>query len=120
LPETYRTLAECGIEKEYSMGYGSINGFRASFAGSFFWFDVLKDKTTQLRIYPFSYMDANSIFEEKITAAEAKRKFIQHLNVCKDTNGLFISVFHNHLLTQDADGNDWRMLFEDVIPQTQQ
>jgi hypothetical protein len=120
LPDTYRTLADCGIKKEYSMGYGSINGFRASFAGSFFWFDVLKDTTTQLRIFPFSYMDANSIFEEKITVAEAKRKFIQHLNVCKETNGLFISVFHNHLLTQDADGNDWRMLFEDVIPQTQQ
>jgi hypothetical protein len=65
-------------------------------------------------------MDANSIFEEKITPAEAKIKFIEQLNQCKETNGLFISVFHNHLLTQDADGNDWRMLFEDVIPQTQQ
>jgi hypothetical protein len=65
-------------------------------------------------------MDANSIFEEKITPAEAKIKFIEQLNQCKETNGLFISVFHNHLLTDNANGENWKTSFEEVIPQTQQ
>ncbi|MBK8952023.1 MAG: hypothetical protein IPM85_06635 [Chitinophagaceae bacterium] len=34
-PETYRKLLEAGITEDYSMGYGSINGFRASVATHF-------------------------------------------------------------------------------------
>ncbi|HRI19794.1 MAG TPA: hypothetical protein PLA68_02520, partial [Panacibacter sp.] len=37
LPGTYRLLSEHGIVHEYSMGYGSINGFRASVASPFYW-----------------------------------------------------------------------------------
>ena len=33
LPQTYRRLIEVGVEKDFSMGYGSTNGFRASKIG---------------------------------------------------------------------------------------
>ncbi|MEO6290635.1 MAG: hypothetical protein ABIO76_11970, partial [Ginsengibacter sp.] len=39
LPDTYRNLADAGIQDEYSMGYGTVNGFRASYAGVFNWYD---------------------------------------------------------------------------------
>lgn len=35
LPHTYRHLLQAGISNDYSMGYGSINGFRASITTSF-------------------------------------------------------------------------------------
>ncbi len=115
LPETYRLLIASGIEKEYSMGYGSINGFRASFAGSFSWYDLQKEKTTSLRIYPFSYMDANSIFEEKTSPDQAELNFKEQWEYCKKTNGLFISVFHNHLLAENKKYKRWRSSFERII-----
>nr|MBA4140094.1 hypothetical protein [Segetibacter sp.] len=42
LPATYRLLIEAGITEDYSMGYGSINGFRASYCLPYKWFDLEK------------------------------------------------------------------------------
>ncbi|MBK8309804.1 MAG: hypothetical protein IPL04_01790 [Chitinophagaceae bacterium] len=60
LPDTFRRLVEAGIKDDYSMGYGSINGFRASVASSFYWYDLVKEEQTELLLYPFCYMEANS------------------------------------------------------------
>ena len=60
LPSGYRRLLEAGITDDYSMGYGSINGFRASVASSFYWYDLEKEEQSHLRIHPFCFMEANS------------------------------------------------------------
>ncbi len=68
LPQTYRRLIEAGITEDFSMGYGSVNGFRASVASSFYWYDLEKEAQTRLLLRPFCYMEANSFFEQKIEA----------------------------------------------------
>ena len=50
LPHTFRRLIEAGIQKEFSMGYGTINGFRASVCSSFYWYDLEKEQCTSLLI----------------------------------------------------------------------
>ena len=50
LPETFRHLINAGVKDDYSMGYGSINGFRASVASSFYWYDLEKEEQTDLLI----------------------------------------------------------------------
>ena len=64
LPETFCQLIDAGIKEDFSMGYGSINGFRASVASSFYWYDLEKEQTTNLLLYPFCYMEANSFYEQ--------------------------------------------------------
>jgi len=49
LPDTYQNLYAAGITDEYSMGYGSINGFRASVASSFFWYNLKEETVTKKR-----------------------------------------------------------------------
>ena len=71
LPETYRGLIENGIQSDYSLGYGSINGFRASVASPFFWYDLKKELQTELTLYPFCYMETNSFYEQRLAPQQA-------------------------------------------------
>ena len=73
-PETYRRLIAAGIRKDFSMGYGSINGFRASVSTPFTWYDLEKEETTSLTVYPFCFMDANAFYESKHTPSQSIRR----------------------------------------------
>jgi hypothetical protein len=112
LPETYRTLIQLGVQADYSMGYGSINGFRASFADSFLWFDLEKNVPTPLRIFPFAFMDANSKYEQHQSASETKKELIDYLQSYQSINGLFIPIFHNFLINHQPENQDWFALYE--------
>lgn len=98
LPITFRHLIHAGIQEDYSMGYGSINGFRSSVASSHFWFDLEKNEATPLVLYPYCYMDANCFFEQKLTVDEAAEELNKYYNICKAYNGHFITIFHNNIL----------------------
>lgn len=101
LPEGYHRLITNGITDDHSMGYGSINGFRASVASSFTWYDLQKETPTMLRIHPFCYMEANSFYEQRLTASQALNEMMEYYNLCKKFNGIYISIWHNHFLGTD-------------------
>lgn len=113
LPEGYRNLIDAGLTEDYSMGYGSINGFRASVASAFYWYDLEKEVQTSLRIFPFCYMDSVAIFSLQFSAEEAYTELIEYYNICKEMQGTFISIFHNHLLGDDK--IEWRNLYEKFL-----
>ena len=112
-------LIDAGIEKDYSMGYGSINGFRASVASSFFWYDLAKEKITGLRIYPFCFMDANSFYEQHQDASQSQEELFYYLDICKKVNGLLITIFHNNFLGNDKQFAGWKELYSRFISQVQ-
>jgi hypothetical protein len=112
LPQTYRRLIEVGIADDYSMGYGSINGFRASVAASFFWYDLENEVATELRIHPFCFMEANSYYEQKYTSAKAYDELIHYYTVCKENNGTLITIWHNNFLGTDKAFAGWKDMYE--------
>ena len=115
LPQTFRQLLEAGIHSDYSMGYGSINGFRASVASSFYWYDLEKEEKTDLQLYPFCYMDANSFFEQKYTQQQALEEMLQYFNIVKSVEGLMITVWHNTFLGTHRRFAGWREVYEEFI-----
>ena len=120
LPGTYRTLIEAGIENEYSMGYGSINGFRTSVASSFFWYDLEKEIQTALRIHPFCFMDANSYYEQKQNTDQAYEELMHYYNVCKAVNGTLIMIWHNNFLGSANEFKGWKEMYSTFIVQALQ
>lgn len=120
LPAGYNKLIEAGITDDYSMGYGSINGFRASVASSFFWYDLENEEQTNLRIHPFCFMDANSYYEQKQTAKQAVEEMKHYLFVCKKVNGTLITIWHNNFLGTAKEFKGWKEIYEEFIALAQQ
>ena len=117
MPATYQQLITAGIKSDYSMGYGSINGFRASYCLPYKWYDLSKEETTGLTLYPFCYMEANSIFEQHFTPLQALDELEHYYQVTKQVNGTLISIFHNHLLTLQPRQIEWRKMYEQFLKQ---
>jgi len=120
LPEGYQRLIAAGITDDYSMGYGSVNGFRASVASSFYWYDLEKDKQTTLHIHPFCFMDANSFYEQKQDSYNTYKELMHYLTICKMVNGNLITIWHNNFLGTAKAFNGWKEIYEQFIAQVQQ
>ena len=98
LPETYDQLIQNGIEKDYTIGYHDTYGFRAGTCNSFLFFNLEKNETTNLRLFPFAIMEGTLDDVMKLDV-NASKKIISDLitEVCKH-NGLFIPLWHNSTL----------------------
>ena len=115
IPETYPLLIEAGIKKDYTLGYGTINGFRASYADTFYWYDLKNDTVTHLEIHPFCYMDANSIFELRQPVYEAKNELQELFNQVKLVKGAMSCIFHNHFLTDQPEWIEWKKMYAEFL-----
>jgi hypothetical protein len=111
LPEDYRRLIEAGITDDYTMGYGTVNGFRASTSRSFLWYDLEKERTTTLRVHPFCWMDANAYYEQNMSTEEAYAELLSYLDAIKKVNGTMMTVAHNHLLGTDSKCKGWGEMY---------
>ena len=58
IPKTYRNLLELSITDDYTMGYASHLGFRASICTPFYFYDLELESSTIMKVHPFSVMDA--------------------------------------------------------------
>ncbi|MEJ7627656.1 MAG: polysaccharide deacetylase family protein [Ferruginibacter sp.] len=115
LPYTFEHLINFDIQHDYSMGYGSINGFRASTTSSFYWYDIAKEQRTNLILHPFCFMDANSFYEQDYDAEEAFEELMHYYRACKKVNGQMITIFHNNFLGTDIKFKGWKEMYEKFL-----
>jgi hypothetical protein len=112
LPESYQILIEAGIKEDYSMGYVDRIGFRAGTCTPFYFYDLNNEKTSELKIIPFAYMDG--VLNDKLKySPKLAKKIINELkeNV-KQVNGQFNSLWHNESLSNQDRWKGWRAVFE--------
>ena len=102
------------------MGYGSINGFRASVASPFYWNDLEKEEKTNLFLHPFCFMDANSFFEQKFSPQQALDALRHYYNAIKSVNGTMITIWHNTFLGTEKLFAGWKEVYEKFISEVSQ
>jgi len=120
LPQTYRQLIDLGIESDFSMGYGSINGFRASVTSPFFWYDLEKEEQKKLLLYPFCFMEANSFYEQKYSTQKAFEELKHYFDIVRSVNGTLTTIWHNSFLGKAKKFKGWREIYEQFISLTKQ
>lgn len=115
LPSTYRRLLALGLTNDYSMGYGSINGFRASIAASYYWYDLKNEEKTKLLIHPFCFMDANSYYEQKLPPEAAFEELMLYYTIVKSVKGTMITIWHNNFLGTAEEFAGWKQVYERFV-----
>lgn len=115
LPETYLRLLSAGIRRDFTMGYAGSNGFRASVASSFFWYDLKNEKETDLLITPFCFMEATSIFYKGDNPEQALAEMKQLYNEVKTFNGMFCMIWHNNSLADEGIFKGWKDAYDSFI-----
>jgi len=111
-PRTYRRLVKAGIEEDYTMGYSSQAGFRAGICTPFCFFDVKKEKATNLKIYPFQVMDVTLRNYLNLSPDEAVKKVEQLMQEVKNVGGIFVGIWHNETVNDEGHWNGYRNVFE--------
>jgi len=115
LPVSYRNLLKAGVKEDYSMGYPDEPGFRAGLARPFYFYDVVKDTVTNLKIVPFQVMDATLYKYKKLDHKASVEIILQLITETRRAGGLFVSIWHNTSLLDNPQCRPWRGVFETML-----
>lgn len=115
LPETYQNLIDLEIFEDYSMGYASNVGFRASTCTPFYFYDLDFEIQTPLKIYPFAFMDTTLNDYLKLTPKQAVGRIRGLQREVEAVNGFFITLFHNESLSGYKRWKGWQKVYEAML-----
>lgn len=112
LPETYLKLIDIGIKDDFTMGYSGTGGFRAGICVPFPFYNLKEEKTTNLMIHPFCFMESTYQYYSKLDLDQIKEELSELIKEVKKVNGIFMPVWHNESLGEWTKWKGWRSVFE--------
>lgn len=115
IPKTYTALLNNKIAEDYTIGYHDTYGFRAGTCKSFLFFDVEKNETTPLRLFPFCIMEGTLNDVLHLDIGDAKKTILKLISVVCEYGGIFIPVWHNSTLSDKDGWKNWREVFEYML-----
>ncbi|HXR85212.1 MAG TPA: polysaccharide deacetylase family protein [Hanamia sp.] len=113
LPDTYNSLLSAGITEDYSMGFSKLPGFRAGTCKPFYFYDLKSEKTTDLKIFPVTFMEGTLMND--LQPEDASQKISQLLKEVSNVGGTFISLWHNHTVSKTREYLAWRNVHQKMI-----
>ena len=114
-PKTYQRLLELEIEEDYTMGYASDVGFRASICTPFYFYDLDYERKTKLKVFPFAIMDVSLRFYLNLDVEAAIQRSKEIIDEVKKVNGTMITLWHNQNLTDDQEWEGWKQVYEAIL-----
>lgn len=114
-PKTYQNLLKSGITDDYTMGFASLAGFRSGTCTPFPFFDLSRNKSTELIIHPFQTMDVTLKNYMHLNPEKAWHLTNELMIEVKNVNGTFISLWHNESLKDSGQWLQWRKVFEQIL-----
>src|SRR6478735_1616902 len=115
LPATYSNLINNNIQEDFTIGYAAMYGFRAGTCNSFLYFNLEDNSATNLRLYPFAYMDVTLNNYLNLSIDEAKKVVSKLIDHTVNHKGIFIPLWHNSTLCNCNEWSGWREVFEHTL-----
>lgn len=114
-PITYETLIKNNIKEDFSLGYAETPGFRASIAVTFYFYDLLNEEKTSLKITPFCWMEATAKYYQKLTPDQAIEELNELIKTLQKVKGKMVTVWHNESLSDKEEWKGWRKVYEHLL-----
>ncbi len=114
-PQTYRSLIKAGITSDYTMGYSSQIGFRASICTPFYFYDLEQEEKTNLKVHSFAAMDSTFKYYLKVRSTEVVYQLKPMIDEVKSLGGEFCVLFHNESLGGHKVWKNWGDVYEQVV-----
>ena len=115
LPETYNQLADLGIIEDYTMGYASAIGFRASICSVFTFYNLDTESVLPIKIYPFAVMDATLLYYLELSPQASLIQISELIEEVKNVNGTFISLWHNDTFSNHKQWEGWQSVYTEMV-----
>jgi hypothetical protein len=118
LPITYQHLEDTEIRHDYTMGYAEHVGFRAGTARPHQWFDLVRNRISQITVHPFAYMDgtlneylALDVLSSKLLVDKLFKEVMKY-------GGDFVFIWHNETIGNYGKWAGWKDLLEFTLDLT--
>ena len=108
-------LEQIGITSDYSLGYSHYIGFRASTCTPFYFYDLVQDRISSLKLHPLVIMDVTLKKYMGKSSEELFDIMSEYAEKIKEVNGEFVSLFHNESLSDDNFWSGWREQYQKAI-----
>jgi hypothetical protein len=115
LPHSFQELADLGIKEDYSMAYAEALGFRASTCTPHQFFDLEKNKASDLLLVPTCVMDSTLKDYLNLQPEAAKKEVTGLISSVKKVSGTFVSLWHNHSITDYGEWTGWKEVYTDIL-----
>ncbi|MFW6095217.1 MAG: polysaccharide deacetylase family protein [Bacteroidota bacterium] len=113
--QTYQNLIQAGIKEDYTMGYATEIGFRAGTCTPFKYYDLERETTTDLMVYPFQIMDTTLNRQKGLSTNEAISLIENMIEKIKKVDGTFISIWHNEALSDHGLWKGWENVYREML-----
>lgn len=114
LPETYQRLIEADITDDYTMGYPSQLGYRASTCTPFFFYDLDLETETSLKVHPFAVMDGTLKDYLNLPNDKIFKTVKPFIDEARKVKGTFVTIWHNETFAENQRWKGWRKIYEDI------
>lgn len=114
LPETYQRLIDADITDDYTMGYPSQLGYRASTCTPFFFYDLDLETETSLKIHPFAVMDGTLKDYLNLPNDKVLRSVKPFIEEARKVAGTFVTIWHNETFAENQRWKGWQKIYEDI------
>jgi len=114
-PETYNQLVDLGIRDDYTMGFASAIGFRASICSAYTFYNLDTETILPIKIHPFAVMDATLFYYLKLSPAKSIAQISALIEEVKNVNGTFISLWHNDTFSNYKQWEGWESVYKEMI-----
>ncbi len=114
-PGTFENLIKYGINEDYSLGYHDGYGFRAGTCTPFKFYNIVREKITDLKLIPFQIMDVTMNNYLNLTPDNAIFECKRLIEETKKVQGTFVSLWHNETLHDQGIWKGWRKVYEHML-----